>query len=79
MGFLWCRFKDGKELQSSDKFVIRHDEKDYDLYVNDITMQDQGTYECKAYNSEGSCSTTADLTVVGKYLEQPTTITLSQS
>ena len=47
--------------------MIRHEEKDYALFVNAITDADIGVYEVRAKNSEGDCSATAELTISSKW------------
>ena len=61
------RYKDGKELKSSDKYDLRHEEKDYALFVSDVTDADVGVYECRAKNSEGECSATAEVMIASEY------------
>ena len=51
----------------SDKYVIRHEEKDYALFVNDVTDADVGVYECRAKNPEGECNATAEITIASTY------------
>ena len=62
-----CRYKDGKELKPSDKYDLRHEEKDYALFVSDVTDADVGVYECRAKNSEGECSATAEVMIASEY------------
>ena len=62
-----CRYKDGKELKPSDKYDLRHEEKDYALFVSDVTDADVGAYECCARNSEGECSATAEVMIASEY------------
>ena len=61
------RYKDGKELKPSDKYDLRHEEKDYALFVSDVTDADVGVYECRAKNSEGECSATAEVMIASEY------------
>ena len=62
-----CRYKDGKELKPSDKYDLRHEEKDYALFLSDVTDADVGVYECRAKNSEGECSATAEVMIASEY------------
>ena len=37
------------------------------LVLDNVTLKDEGVYECRAQNSEGSAETSAQLYVKGKY------------
>ncbi|XP_046810938.1 obscurin isoform X2 [Lucilia cuprina] len=59
-------FKDNKEILDSDtrRHIVR--EKDYlgyyELVINEVTKDDAGTYQCKAYNKHGEAFCEATVT-----------------
>ena len=55
-----------KALKSSKKHKIRRDEDTCTLSVRECSEEDAGTYTCRATNSEGTATTSADLRVVDK-------------
>ena len=60
--------KDEKPLKENRKF--RFDEDDdgvFSLFVNDVEVDDEGVYKCKASNVKGEVSCTAELIVEGKF------------
>lgn len=62
-----CRYRDGIELDSSDRLKISSpDSKTHTLTLNCIEEDDLGVYECKATSKAGVLSTKAKLIITGK-------------
>lgn len=63
-----CRFKNGKELQASDRVKIeRLKDTSFQLcIVNTSRETDEAEYKIEVSNSKGSISSTAKISVEGK-------------
>ncbi|ESO04852.1 hypothetical protein HELRODRAFT_191479 [Helobdella robusta] len=56
-------FKDGQELQLSNKYSPGYSNDSAYLSINNVQLADAGVYTCEAYNQHGRVKTTARLTV----------------
>lgn len=63
--FQW--YKAGREIYDGDKYSIRTSNYLSTLEIPRPQVVDYGEYSCKASNQHGSVSSTALLTVTGKY------------
>lgn len=63
--FQW--YKAGREIYDGDKYSIRSSNYLSTLEIPRPQVVDCGEYSCKASNQHGSVSSTAFLTVTGKY------------
>lgn len=63
--FQW--YKAGREIYDGDKYSIRTSNYVSTLEIPRPQVVDCGEYSCKASNQHGSVSSTALLTVTGKY------------
>lgn len=60
------RFKDGIELQQTDRINIHQGEKGQAfLLIHDTVEQDTGLYKCEAQSMAGRCRSTAKLQILG--------------
>lgn len=61
------RFKDGIELQPTDRINIHQGEKGQAfLLIHDTEEHDTGLYKCEAQSMAGRCRSSATLQVLGK-------------
>ena len=60
-----CRFKNGKELKASAKYVMSIDNESATLSFKDVDLTDAGTYKCEASNKLGRVQTECKLDVQG--------------
>lgn len=63
----WC--KDSTCIDHSPDYVITYNNGDAVLKFDDIALNDQAEYSCKATNRLGTQSTSAMLTVEGMYID----------
>ena len=66
-------YRDGVQLKWNERECMsRRKDDDYarTLHVYDVTADDAGTYRCVASNVAGSAEYQAQVTVVGKLVEQ---------
>jgi len=59
-------FKNGEALVSSDVVSLKYRNSVATLTISELFPEDEGTYQCKATNSEGSTETSCTLTVIRK-------------
>ena len=62
--FQW--FKDGNDVSGNTGVTITTSNGDSTLNITNVQPSDAGTYECRAFNSEGSDSGSATVTVIGE-------------
>lgn len=67
--FRWL--KDGKELMSSDRVIVRSFEKYSAVEISNVEAGDRGNYSCIVSNSAGSDSFTTVLDIKRLYLRYP--------
>ena len=62
--FQWL--KDGNDVSGNTGVTISTSNGDSNLTISNIQMSDAGSYECRAFNSEGSDTGSATITVMGE-------------
>jgi len=60
-------FKDGAAIEDSSERSISYNNGTARLRIEQVSLEDQGEYTCKASNSEGTASSTARLSVERKF------------
>ena len=63
-------YRDGVQLQETDKQFIYQTDDVCELHVVDVTTDHAGTYRCVASNDHGTAECQAQVTVGGKLVEQ---------
>jgi len=63
-------YRDGVQLEWTDKQRIWQIDDECELRVYDVTADDAGTYRCVASNVAGTAECKAQVTFVGKLVEQ---------
>jgi titin len=61
-------FKDNINIDNSPDYITTYNNGEAILKFENISLEDQGTYSCKAVNRIGQASTSATLSVEGKFI-----------
>ncbi|XP_042131451.2 titin isoform X4 [Peromyscus maniculatus bairdii] len=56
-------FHNGAPIKQNQKFEVENMNDSHRLYINEVSLQDSGRYECVAENDSGIAESTLDLTV----------------
>ena len=60
--------KNGDVLASSDVVDLKYRQGVASLQIGEVFPEDEGLYECRAYNSMGEVTTTCQVTVTGEFV-----------
>jgi len=61
-----CRFRNGKELKTSSRCVMKTDGKETSLTLKVTEVADAATYKCQALNKLGKVQTECTVQIQGK-------------
>ena len=61
-------FKNEEAVRSDSRFDLRSDFASQTLVIKDCRVEDSGEYRCEVKNTDGVESTTAMLTIQGRFL-----------
>ena len=63
-------FKNGEALVSSDVVSLKYKNRVATLTISEVFPEDEGAYECRATNSEGSKDTSCKLTIIRNHVSR---------